>query len=91
MSLLKSVTVYQVGLVSHNPPLTLAVPLTYSSVAPVTHPETRWFDMVGANGESPNADIAPYVYGCINVPNPSQAGTTAWFVAETVASIVASS
>lgn len=91
MALLKSVTVYQKGDIVHNPPLTEAVPLTYATASPVTHPETRWLDMVGANGERPDASIAPYVYGVINVPTPSQAGTTAWFIAETVASIVASS
>ena len=89
-----SVTCYQIGNVVHNPALTIGI--TVSSIrmplisVPNTNPETNGnVGMVGANGEAPAASIAPLVYGCINVISPSNAGTVAHFVTQTVAAIIA--
>jgi len=85
-----SVTVYQVGNIVHNPPITIGVPINSKTVVtPVKHPSPDWLAMVGVDGQAPDPSIAPYVYGCIAVPLASNAGVTSYFVAQTVAQIIA--
>lgn len=91
MSGLVKVTVYQKGNTPYPNPLTEGAPINggRTIVSEVPHPGAT--AMIGQNGEQADPSIAEKVYSCINVINPSNAGTTAWFCAETVETIIAAS
>lgn len=85
-----SVTCYQLDGITHNPPLTIGVPVNSKTlITPVTHPSPNWDAGVGPNGERPNPEVAPYVYACIAFNTPSNAGSSVGFVSQTVAALIA--
>lgn len=82
-----SVTVYQKENTVYKSPITVGVPINSRTViSPVPHPGAT--SMVGENGEAADPTISEKVYACINVVTPSNAGSKAYFVSQTVADLI---